>query len=262
MIAELLSDCRKCCAEDSDEYTSKIIYSGGVLEVYMWKLVFYPEVVNFIEDEKDKFNFLQLKFNMHLQPCYPDYREFSDDEEEDRVIKWDFDSPCSQCGKDINVYYRICREPFGRWPSGLDHLWTYKCESCSYYVHLDCATSRNEPFMSIFLSAAGLVPCSRMKSGFLSSRGRGVKQKGGSNARKTTMTCGKDVEGASSMIDQTLVGQFTSFSDAYGSPSPFTLEEILRDIKRQIYEGKLVLVGDDGKPLKPSRLTRDDPSSA
>nr|GEW45455.1 MDIS1-interacting receptor like kinase 2-like [Tanacetum cinerariifolium] len=82
-----------------------------------------------------------------------------------------------------------------------------------------------------------LVPCSRMKSGFLSSRGRGVKQKGGSNARKRTMTSGKDVEGVSSMIDQPLVGQFTSFSDAYGSPSPFTLEEILRDIKRQIYEG-------------------------
>nr|GEZ01741.1 RNA-directed DNA polymerase, eukaryota, reverse transcriptase zinc-binding domain protein [Tanacetum cinerariifolium] len=88
-------------------------------------------------------------------------------------------------------------------------------------------------------------------------RGRGVKQKGGSNARKTTMTSGKDVEGVSSMIssDQPLVGQ------PYGSPSPFTLEEILCDIKRQIYEGKLVLVGDDGKPLKPSRLTRDDPSS-
>nr|GEW49590.1 RNA-directed DNA polymerase, eukaryota [Tanacetum cinerariifolium] len=97
----------------------------------------------------------------------------------------------------------------------------------------------------------------RVKSGFLSSRGRGVKQKGGSNARKTTMTSGKDVEGVSSMIssDQPLVGQFTSFSDAYGSPSPFTLEEILGDIKRQICEGKLVLVGDDGKPLKPSRLT-------
>ncbi|GJU76432.1 zinc finger, PHD-type containing protein [Tanacetum coccineum] len=86
--------------------------------------------------------------NPDLQPCYPDYVEFSDDEEEDRVIKWDFDSPCSLCGKDINVYHRICRAPFG-----LDYLWIYKCESCRYFVHLDCATSRNEPFMSIFLSA-------------------------------------------------------------------------------------------------------------
>ncbi|GJW52671.1 hypothetical protein Tco_0096756 [Tanacetum coccineum] len=40
-----------------------------------------------------------------LQPCYPDYVEFSDDEEEDRVIKWDFNSSCKWCGKDINVYH-------------------------------------------------------------------------------------------------------------------------------------------------------------
>ncbi|GJR86477.1 hypothetical protein Tco_0210488 [Tanacetum coccineum] len=63
-----------------------------------------------------------------LQPCYPDYQEYSDDEEEDKVIKWDFNTPCNECGKDINVYHR-------------------------YFAHLDCATSRNEPFMSIFLSA-------------------------------------------------------------------------------------------------------------
>nr|GEV32050.1 zinc finger, PHD-type [Tanacetum cinerariifolium] len=67
-----------------------------------------------------------------LQPCYPDYHEFSDDEEEDKVIKWDFKSPCSQCGKYINVYHR-------------------------YFAHLDCATSRNEPFMSIFLSAGKTI---------------------------------------------------------------------------------------------------------
>ncbi|PWA46547.1 zinc finger, PHD-type, DC1, C1-like protein [Artemisia annua] len=63
---------------------------------------------------------------------------FSDDEEEDKVIKWDFNSPCNQCGKDINVYHRICRAPFG-----LEYLWIYKCESCRYFVHLDCATSRS-----------------------------------------------------------------------------------------------------------------------
>ncbi|GKE87146.1 hypothetical protein Tco_1564621, partial [Tanacetum coccineum] len=87
-----------------------------------------------------------------LQPCYPDYVEFSDDEEEDKVIKWDFKSSCNQCGKDINVYHRICRAPFG-----LDYLWIYTCESCRYYVHLDCATSRNEPFMSIFQSAGKTI---------------------------------------------------------------------------------------------------------
>ncbi|KAD2805004.1 hypothetical protein E3N88_38381 [Mikania micrantha] len=31
------------------------------------------------------------------------------------------------------------------------HLWIYKCDKCLYYVHVDCATSQVEPFMSIFL---------------------------------------------------------------------------------------------------------------
>lgn len=31
-------------------------------------------------------------------------------------------------------------------------LWIYKCEKCMYYVHLDCGTSRREPFMSIMTS--------------------------------------------------------------------------------------------------------------
>nr|GEW58811.1 hypothetical protein [Tanacetum cinerariifolium] len=60
-----------------------------------------------------------------LQPCYPDYVEFSNDEEEDKLIKWDFNSPCSQCGKDINVYHR----------------YYYKCtdSSCDYVLHKSCA---------------------------------------------------------------------------------------------------------------------------
>ncbi|GKC06957.1 selenoprotein F [Tanacetum coccineum] len=68
MIAQLLSDCRKCCTEDSEEYTSKIIYSGAVLEVCMWKLVFYPKVVNFIEDEKDKFPFVKVQYAFNAPP--------------------------------------------------------------------------------------------------------------------------------------------------------------------------------------------------
>ncbi|MFS8000630.1 putative chromatin regulator PHD family [Helianthus anomalus] len=30
--------------------------------------------------------------------------------------------------------------------------WIYKCDKCRYYTHLDCATSRKEPFMSILTS--------------------------------------------------------------------------------------------------------------
>nr|GEV66140.1 B-box-type zinc finger, zinc finger, PHD-type, DC1 [Tanacetum cinerariifolium] len=51
---------------------------------------------------------IQHKHPLHLvdlQPCYPDYVEFSDGEEEDKVRKWDFNSPCNQSGKDINVYH-------------------------------------------------------------------------------------------------------------------------------------------------------------
>ncbi|KAJ9548431.1 hypothetical protein OSB04_020974 [Centaurea solstitialis] len=31
-----------------------------------------------------------------------------------------------------------------------ENLWIYKCDDCRYYTHLDCATARGEPFMSIF----------------------------------------------------------------------------------------------------------------
>ncbi|KAI3694536.1 hypothetical protein L1987_77503 [Smallanthus sonchifolius] len=48
-----------------------------------------------------------------------------------------------------NSKCRICRMNIG------DELWLYKCSKCRYYVHLDCATSREEPFMSIFSRGMG-----------------------------------------------------------------------------------------------------------
>ncbi|GJV18520.1 zinc finger, PHD-type containing protein [Tanacetum coccineum] len=30
-----------------------------------------------------------------------------------------------------------------------EHLWIYKCDKCRYYVHVDCATSKRDAFMSI-----------------------------------------------------------------------------------------------------------------
>ncbi|KAL8217462.1 hypothetical protein R6Q57_020835, partial [Mikania cordata] len=38
---------------------------------------------------------------------------------------------------------RVCLKFF------VPNLWIYRCEKCRYYAHLDCATSREEPFMSI-----------------------------------------------------------------------------------------------------------------
>ncbi|XP_024995896.1 uncharacterized protein LOC112529051 [Cynara cardunculus var. scolymus] len=34
-----------------------------------------------------------------------------------------------------------------------ENLWIYKCDKCRYYAHLDCATARGEPFLSIFSPA-------------------------------------------------------------------------------------------------------------
>ncbi|XP_076881003.1 uncharacterized protein LOC143528997 [Bidens hawaiensis] len=65
---ELLTDCRKCCSEDSDDSTSKIVYSGAIVEVCMRKLVFYPEIVSFIEDEKEKFPSVKVEYAFNAPP--------------------------------------------------------------------------------------------------------------------------------------------------------------------------------------------------
>ncbi|KAJ0817345.1 putative chromatin regulator PHD family [Helianthus annuus] len=46
-----------------------------------------------------------------------------------------------------SAFFPICRACGQRFER---HLWTYKCDKCRYYVHVDCATSKKEPFMSIF----------------------------------------------------------------------------------------------------------------
>ncbi|BAT75046.1 hypothetical protein VIGAN_01284500 [Vigna angularis var. angularis] len=65
---ELVSDCLKCCTEDSDDATTKITYSGALLEVCMRKLVFYPEVVSFIEEEKDQFPSVKVQYVFNSPP--------------------------------------------------------------------------------------------------------------------------------------------------------------------------------------------------
>ncbi|KAJ0715956.1 putative chromatin regulator PHD family [Helianthus annuus] len=40
---------------------------------------------------------------------------------------------------------RVCNGEF------LSHLWNYKCDKCRYYVHVNYAALKTEPFMSIFL---------------------------------------------------------------------------------------------------------------
>nr|GLL32997.1 BAG-associated GRAM protein 1-like isoform X2 [Ipomoea trifida] len=65
---EVVSDCLKCCTEDSDDATSKVVYAGAVIEVCMRKLVFYPEIVGFIEEEKDKFPSVKVQYAYNSPP--------------------------------------------------------------------------------------------------------------------------------------------------------------------------------------------------
>ncbi|KAH9607168.1 hypothetical protein KSS87_021234 [Heliosperma pusillum] len=65
---ELVSDCLKCCVEDSDDSMSKVSYAGVLLEVCMRKLVFYPEIVGFIEEEKEKFPSVKVQYSFNSPP--------------------------------------------------------------------------------------------------------------------------------------------------------------------------------------------------
>lgn len=46
----------------------QVIYSGAVLEVCMRKLVFYPEIVGFIEEEKEKFPSVKVHYAYNSPP--------------------------------------------------------------------------------------------------------------------------------------------------------------------------------------------------
>ncbi|KAJ3678165.1 hypothetical protein LUZ60_001968 [Juncus effusus] len=65
---ELVSDCLKCCSEDSDDSISKVTYSSAILEVCMRKVAFYPEILNFIEEEKDEFPFVKVQYAYAAPP--------------------------------------------------------------------------------------------------------------------------------------------------------------------------------------------------
>ncbi|KAJ0458740.1 hypothetical protein HanHA89_Chr16g0641211 [Helianthus annuus] len=68
-----------------------------------------------------------------------EHEEDEEEEEENKeefIAKQDFECVCSRCDEEINWFHRYC----------------YTCGQCKYYTHLDCATSRNEPFMSILTS--------------------------------------------------------------------------------------------------------------
>ncbi|KAK3204264.1 hypothetical protein Dsin_018310 [Dipteronia sinensis] len=85
---ELLSDCLKCCTEDSNDSMSKITYSGAILEVCMRKLVFYPEIVGFIEEEKDKFPTVKVQYVFNSPPKLIMLDDEDQQQETIRIDNW------------------------------------------------------------------------------------------------------------------------------------------------------------------------------
>ncbi|KAL8254621.1 hypothetical protein R6Q59_032842 [Mikania micrantha] len=47
-----------------------------------------------------------------------------------------------------------------------EEVWMYKCSKCRFYVHLDCATLRGEPFLSIFSHGFVCKVCKLHCNGF------------------------------------------------------------------------------------------------
>lgn len=46
----------------------QVLYSGAILQVCMRKLVFYPEIVGFIEEETDNFPSLKVQYAYNSPP--------------------------------------------------------------------------------------------------------------------------------------------------------------------------------------------------
>ncbi|KFK42907.1 hypothetical protein AALP_AA1G053900 [Arabis alpina] len=85
---ELVSDCMKCCTDDSEDSMSKITYSGAILEVCMRKLVFYPEIVGFIEEEKEKFPTVKVQYVFNSPPKLIMLDEAGEHKETIRIDNW------------------------------------------------------------------------------------------------------------------------------------------------------------------------------
>ncbi|KAL6185501.1 hypothetical protein ACLB2K_041634 [Fragaria x ananassa] len=85
---ELVSDCKKCCTEDSNDSMTKITYSGAILEVCMRKLVFYPEIVSFIEEEKDRFPSVKVQYSFNSPPKLIMLDDAGEHKETIRIDNW------------------------------------------------------------------------------------------------------------------------------------------------------------------------------
>ncbi|CAN6707262.1 unnamed protein product [Malus baccata var. baccata] len=66
----------------------KITYSGAILEVCMRKLVFYPEIVGFIEEEKDWFLSVKVQYIFNSPPKLILLDDAGEHKETIRIDNW------------------------------------------------------------------------------------------------------------------------------------------------------------------------------
>ncbi|XP_057815469.2 uncharacterized protein LOC131029084 [Cryptomeria japonica] len=85
---ELVSDCKKCCVQESEDSINKATYSGAILEVCMRKLTFYPDILSFIEEEADDFNSLHVQYHYGSPPKLIMLDEDGNHKEIIRIDNW------------------------------------------------------------------------------------------------------------------------------------------------------------------------------
>lgn len=86
----------RLCSILSNPLGLQIIYSGALLEVCMRKLVFYPEVVSFIEDEKEKFPSVRIQYAFNAPPKLIMLDDAGQHKEIIRYVCWLVSYACDQ----------------------------------------------------------------------------------------------------------------------------------------------------------------------
>lgn len=85
---ELEADCRKCCAEESENALSKMKYAGAVLEICLRKVMFYPNIQTFIDEKLSNFPEVDVKYRYGAPPKLIMKDEQGNHKESIRIDNW------------------------------------------------------------------------------------------------------------------------------------------------------------------------------
>lgn len=64
---ELEKDCLSCCTNETD-INEQVTYEGAILEVCMRRLMYFPEISDFVENYAPKFSALQVRYRYNSSP--------------------------------------------------------------------------------------------------------------------------------------------------------------------------------------------------